>query len=209
MVRRLVMLALLTAGCAHYQNVPVPPRVDVTHYGAVGIIQFTSSGPRQELPAHATRRFLQQVLQAQPGVRVVELGTLQQALASVGRTQLDAEAIRMLAARNQVQALFAGALEVTDAKPQVSLASFAQSVSVSAQVSATLSATLYESSGAMVWTDSLTKRDSAGGVSLSGGDVGVGVQGEERAYQGLVDRETFTIAEPFRGHWIRQRVEER
>jgi hypothetical protein len=209
MMRRLVLLLPLLASCAHYQNVPVPPRVDVLHYGAVGVIQFSSAGPRQGLLPHATRRFLEQVMRAQPGVRVVELGTVQQALARVGRQQLDGEAIRALATQSQLQAIFAGGLELTDAKPSVSVADFARNVSLSADVTATLSVTLFEASGALVWTDSIAQRDSAGGVSLAGGSVGVGVDGEDHAYQRLVDSEVFSITEPFRGHWIRQRVEER
>ena len=207
---RLAALALLAGvGCSHthLERVTVPPQVDLTHYQAVALIDFSSPANRGNLPSYATQQFLQRILEAQPNARIMQLGTLQQALASVGKSQLDADAIRAIGQKNGAQAVFAGTLELTDAKPTVSVANFARNVGVSADVNANLGATLYDAgNGTIVWTSSAAAHDSAGGVSLNGGDVGVGVEGTDNAYTRMIQKTTFTISDPFRAHVVKQRV---
>ncbi|MBS2031791.1 MAG: hypothetical protein JST54_28100 [Deltaproteobacteria bacterium] len=209
---RLAALVLLVGvGCSHthIERVTVPPQVDLTHYTAVALIDFSSPANRGQLPSYATHQFLQRVLEAQPNARIMQLGTLQQALASVGKSQLDADAIRAIGQKNGAQAVFAGTLELTDAKPTVSVANFAHNVGVSADVNANLAATLYDAgNGTIVWTSSAAAHDSAGGVSLNGGDVGVGVEGTDNAYTRMIQKTTWSIADPFRAHVVKQRVED-
>ena len=207
--RILALAVLVVAGCSHthMEQVTIPPQVDLTHYQAVALIDFSSQENRGQLPAYATHQFLQRILEAQPGARIMQLGNLQQALASVGKAQLDADAIRALGQKSGAQAIFAGTLELTDAKPTVSVANFARNVGVSADVNANLASTLYDTSnGTIVWTSSAAAHDSAGGVSLSGGDVGVGVEGTDNAYTRMIKKTTFRIADPFRAHVVNQRV---
>src|SRR4051812_30462080 len=70
----------LVAGCASNTRtvrVAVPPRMDLAAYPMVGLVTFTSNA-RGELDRLTTQRFMQAVQEAQPGTRVVELGSEQQ-----------------------------------------------------------------------------------------------------------------------------------
>lgn len=39
-----LFILILFTGCAHYQRVEVPPRVDLSKYKSIGIIEFSSAG---------------------------------------------------------------------------------------------------------------------------------------------------------------------
>ena len=202
-----VGMALSAAGCAHYRQVQVPPEIDLTRFEAVGMIRFSSvSAPPGGLPGYATQRFIQQLTEGQPGIRVLELGSLEEALASVGKSRLDPDAIRALGAKANVQALFVGSLDVT--QPQTSVNLFRGGLGVSANVTATLSATLYDTAqGATVWTRSATQRDTAGGGGIGGGTLEIEAGGQDTAYARSVGRAAFLISDAFRAHWVTERVD--
>jgi hypothetical protein len=201
----LPLLLVLASSCAHYQDVPVPPQVDLTRYPAVGLIRFASNSGRA-YDAYATQKFLQHVTQAQQ-VRIIDLGTVEQALAGVGMPQFDAAAMRAIGAKYGVQAVFNGTVEFTGASPSVSLSSFG-SLGVHAEVQGTLTATLYETqAGAILWTDTSADRASAGGITLDPGSVGVDVSNVDNAYTRMIGRMSFHVTDSFRTHLVRQRVD--
>jgi hypothetical protein len=198
-------LLLTASSCAHYQDVPVPPQVDLTRYPALGLVRFASNSGRA-YEAYATQKFLQHVTQAQQ-VRIVDLGTVEQALAGVGMSQFDAAAMRAIGAKYGVQAVFNGTLEFTGASPSVSLSSLG-SLGIRAEVQGTLTTTLYETqAGAILWTDTAADRGSAGGISLEPGAVGVDFSNVDNAYTRMIGRMSFQVTDSFRSHWVRQRVD--
>lgn len=213
MTRRPLLALLLAASaalaCSHApprQKVLEPPAYDLHPFGAVGLLQFTSSSsPNGNLPQYATQRFLAELQQAQPGVRILELGNAQQALASVGKTQLDVDAVKLLAQKYGIQALLAGDVEVTKAQPKVNVSGFlsAGQVGMTADVTSQLTAKLYEAaSGATLWSQTLADKDQAGSVTLSADNVDIGAEGTENVYARMVSRSVREIADPFRSHWV-------
>jgi len=92
----MLSLAMLW-GCSHTVVVPVPPRVDLQSYGTLGIVEFASNSD-PVVNARTTREFQSHIHAAQPGTRIVELGTPDSLLAAVGSRQLDAQALRRIVA---------------------------------------------------------------------------------------------------------------
>src|SRR3954468_2457870 len=102
-------VAVFLAGCSgsgsHLVDVDVPPRFDVAALGPVGLIEFTSNADA-DVDRYATQQFQQRLLRAQPGTRIVDLGTMQSVLAAVGSTRLDSEAARKIGKKYQVAGVF-------------------------------------------------------------------------------------------------------
>jgi hypothetical protein len=206
-MRRLLLPLLLTlAGCSHYRTVPVPPTYDLLHAQAVGLVQFQASHPKGMTPATATQLFLQQLTQAQPGVRVLSLGTEPQVLAGVNAAQLDPGAVQAIGAKMNVQMLFVGALDLSDA--QTSVGGSLTNLSVSANVTGRLTSTLYDTaSGAVIWTQTTGAKDTVGGASLSRRNVNMGMDNIDNAYDRMIHQMTFDLADPFRTHFVKQQVD--
>src|SRR6185295_3626333 len=104
MLRRALLGTALLAGCSgggHYVNVDVPPRFDVAGMGPVGLIEFTSNADAT-INQYATQQFQQRLLAAQPGTRVVSLGSMDSVLASVGSSRLDGEAVKKIGKKYEV-----------------------------------------------------------------------------------------------------------
>ena len=155
----LTALALAVLGCAVTDTgpppeAPTPPRVYLGDWDTIGIVTFEGEVD-PELAGQATRRFVEMVQAAQPGARIVELGSRGAVLAEVGRDALDFEATRALGRRYGVDALFTGALELASARPRVSLGESDASLRARMDVSGELAARLTETeSGALVWSRS-------------------------------------------------------
>jgi hypothetical protein len=72
-----VTLVLLAAAAACGGNrVLVPPRLDLRPYGKLGLATFTVENAKGALHQFATERFAEEMLAAQPGIEVLELGPL-------------------------------------------------------------------------------------------------------------------------------------
>jgi hypothetical protein len=179
-----------------------PPAIDLRGYPTVGLLQLSSTAARGSLPAYATQQFLQQVQVAQPGVRVLELGPEQAALAAVGRQQLDADAIRGICQRNNVQALFAGTLDAPEVKPSVSLEPFAATVGVHIKAQLQIAVRLYDAGGATIWTDAASRQQETGGVGIGPGNFDVAAEDPNNAYAQMARHEAHTLTDVFRSHWV-------
>ena len=121
----LLAAAALLAACSRTVVVPVPPKMDLKDYGPVGIVDF-SSNSEPAFSARATRQFQEQVQSAQPGTRFVELGERQQLLAAVGAKQLDSPALRKIAAKYGVSAVFIGELAYSEPRTDVRVSDIAK-----------------------------------------------------------------------------------
>jgi hypothetical protein len=78
----------------------IPPRLDLARYEALGIAEFGAER-KSELGAFTTAEFVAAVHAAQPGTPVLELGPM-------GKRKATPEAIRELAAREHLSAIFVG-----------------------------------------------------------------------------------------------------
>src|SRR2546427_748295 len=102
------LLILLAVGCGGHK-ILVPPRLDLKPYGKVGLVTFTVENATGSLQQFATERFSEEILAAQPGVEVLELGPLD--------GELDAARAQQLGKDKGVAAVFAGHLKVTNPTP--------------------------------------------------------------------------------------------
>ncbi|HKU45901.1 MAG TPA: hypothetical protein VJQ58_03390 [Burkholderiales bacterium] len=152
----LTLLAAATFGCSHTVVVPVPARVDLKPYGMIGIIEFSTNGERAT-GLQATRAFQEQVQEAQPGTRFLELGKRDAVLAGVGARDFDPEALRRIGEKYRLKALVVGELAYSPPSADIK---------VVAEISGRL---LETSSGASVWTRSAWTQRQIGTLSVSAG----------------------------------------
>ena len=177
----LLPIALLCA-CSKTVLVSVPPRMDLHRYDMLGIVDFVSSTER-DLGARAARQFQEQVQQAQPGTRFIELGDRDALLAAVGARQLDVAALRQISQKYGVTALFVGELVYSEPTVDVKLRDVSKlEGGMRAEVKGDISSRLIETAtGASVWSSSAWARRQIGGVNVSERGVSGGVkQGNPR-----------------------------
>ena len=184
----LIMTLAILSGCST-PKVLVPPRVPLGDYGTLGIIVFTSNSTGN-LAEHATRKFMEAVQAAQPGVRILELGGEQRVLSAVEHEGLDFEAMRAIGDKWNVDAVFAGHLEVTDVKPNLDFTRLVKTMSLQADVEASLGTRLIETeSGATVWTRGADGRSPVAHVRVvKRGPIDFSASDPEQAYGTLVER---------------------
>ena len=164
----LVLVTLALVACSHTVMVPVPPRVDLKGYGTLGIIDFASNTERTTA-GQATRHFQEHLQAAQPGTRIVELGSRDAVLASVGARELDPAALRRIGERYGVAAVFVGDLVYSEPRTDFKITDISKlEGGVRAELRGDISSRLVETaSGASVWTRSAFTRRQIGALSVS------------------------------------------
>ena len=179
-------LLLLFFGCGHYAW--FPPEVNISPEQKVGLIQFTIKNAEGGLDVFATDRFLQEVIQAQRGARLLELGTLQEVLADVQEEKLDADAVRKIGSRHGVDLVFTGEIMISDVKPQVSVDALIRDLGVRASFTIYVSAKLQSTaSGVVLWTDAVERKETVAFLGLMHGKVPYfGVQDKDEANRRLI-----------------------
>jgi hypothetical protein len=179
-MRRPAVFALLLSlamlwGCSSSRTVlvNVPPRMDLKSYGMLGIVEFASNA-NSAINARATREFLSHVHSAQPGTRIVELGSREAALAAVGAKQLDADALRRIGEKYGVEAIVLGEIAYSEPRTDVKITDLSKlEGGVRTEVRGDISAKLVETrTGASVWSSSAWARRQVGHVNVSA-DQGV------------------------------------
>jgi hypothetical protein len=195
------------AGCSHTEKILIPPKMDLRPYGIVGIIEF-STNAETELKQFATQEYIQAVQQAQPGVRMLELGGKEQVLKKVGKGQLDPEAVRAIGAAYHVDILVFGQLAVSDPKPNVRLSSTWESLKVGADIEASLMTKLWETdSGVTLWTNSSSRWKSVARLKAdTGGNIKFGASDPKGAYSELVPNLVYANTTDFRSSYEYRRV---
>jgi hypothetical protein len=165
----LLVAGLTLMACARTVTVTVPPRVDLDTLPTIGVIDFAAQPPG-ELTQEATQKFLGNLQAAQPGVRLLELGSREQVLREVGRTDLDFQAIRAIGAHYGVAAVLSGSVELSEPRPDLKISPNLTSVTAQAKIDGKMSAKLWETAGgATVWTNSSWGNWAVGGVSIANG----------------------------------------
>jgi hypothetical protein len=198
-IQVIVVPLLLFLSCG--PRVLIPPRIDLKPWGTLGMITLESNA-KGSLTDYTAQRLLREVQEAQPGTPVIELGTMPQVLGSIGRSDLDFEAVKLLNAKYGVGAVVVGKLDVRKVKPSVKIGVLLKDMTVSAYVEATLTARLLATTtGATVWSNSAQGRENVASVSLMKGDTWFDAQEPEKAYGNLVDQLVSVITDDFRSHW--------
>lgn len=200
-------LAAATLACSAHRTVTVrvPPRIDLTQHEVIGVVDFESSAEGQ-LASLATRRFMESARRDQGLVRMVTLGSKDEALRSVGRDRWDPETYRALGRKHGVQTILTGELAVSDVKPDLRIAAGLRSGSLSAEVSATLAVQMVEaSSGASIWSASSAATRTVGHLDVFRGKEFVfDADDPEEAYGALVDGLVEHATPDFHAHWERR-----
>src|SRR5512138_242361 len=164
-----VVLSLATLwGCSHTVTVQVPPRVDLQSYGTLGLLDFASNSSAS-VNAQATREFESHVHAAQPGTRIVELGSRDSLLAAVGSRQLDAQTLRRIGEKYGVDAIFVGTVSYSEPRTEVKVADISRlEGGVRVELRGDINGKLIETrTGASVWSSSAWARRQLGTVSVS------------------------------------------
>jgi hypothetical protein len=170
--KRLVGLVCFAAvaGCVKYTI--VPPAVDLTAMGTLGLVTLKVENAKGDLDSVATQYFLQEVTAAQR-VPVVELGRLDAVLSDVGRTTFDRDAALAVGEKQGVEAFFLGEVKISKVKPQVDLlAPLSKTLFVRAKFDIAITARLISAAnGATLWTESIIREATVGAVGVGGDGV--------------------------------------
>src|SRR5512136_3130864 len=156
------------ASCVHYTI--VPPAVDLTALGSVGLVTFKTVDAKGDLDAAATQAFLEEVTAAQR-VPVVELGPAATLLADLGKPDFDRDAVLALGQKQGVEAVFIGEVKVTKVKPQIDLAApLSKTLFARAAMDMSVKVRLVSTAnGATLWTNSAVRQGTVGSVGMDNG----------------------------------------
>ena len=194
----LIVLAAVVAGCAAHYTI-VPPAVDLTALGTIGLVTFKASDAKGDLDVAATQNFLEQVTAAQR-VPVVELGPAAAALADIGKGSFDREAVLAIGQKHGVDALFIGEIAVTKVKPQIDLAApLTKTLFARAAMDMAIKVRLVSTTnGATLWTNSATRQGTVGSVGMDNGVPVFAVRDKNAALNDLLRQMMFQLTWDFR-----------
>ena len=201
----LLLLLAMLAGCSKTMLVSVPPRMDLSSYGTLGIVEFASNSERA-INARATRQFQEHIQAAQPGTRFIELGNREALLAAVGGRQLDGDALRKVGEKYGVAAIFLGDIVYSDPKTDVKLTDLTRlEGGVRAEIKADISSRLMETTtGASVWSNSAWVRRQIGHLKVSAEQgVSAGI-GKSNPREEMVPALVYHLTHDFRPSSVRQ-----
>ena len=201
-----IALALIL-GCSHTEQVRVPPRVQLGAYNHIGVIEF-STNAEDNLKPYVTQNFIQNLQSAQPGTRIIELGSEEQLLQSMRCKQLDLETIKLIGNKYNVDAVIFGHLEISEIKPSIKVFTVTESLKAKAYIEALLSAKLLETdSGATLWTNATSGKTQVARINLSkGGLIGFGVSDPQEKYGKLVPELVYANTTDFRHRYEYRKV---
>jgi hypothetical protein len=197
------------ASCAKTVNVYYPPPFDLTQFGRMGLITF-SDNAQPSVAEYATEQFQNQIQSAQMGIPIVELGTEEKVMKSIGSNQLDLEAMQKIGQQYKVSAVFIGSVVYSDVKTDVNLQDLMKlKANVNTTLDGTLSVKLVETEGgATLWSNSASWTRKLGKLSVSERTgISVGARGYDDAYKKLIPDMVRDVTYDFRGRYVKERVE--
>ena len=194
-------------GCSHTEKVRVPPRIDLKAYKTIGVIDFSITA-ESDLREFVTQRYIQTVQSAQPGVRLLELGTKEHVLTTVSRKQLDPAAIKFIGSAYHVDALIFGHFSASEPKPNVRLSSTWQSMHAGATIEALLISKLWETgSGVTLWTNSTMRKEPVASLKAdASGNIEFGASDPKKTYTNLVPELVYENTTDFRSSYFYRKV---
>lgn len=192
-----LILAAAVAGCAHYTI--VPPEVDLTQMGSIGLVMLKAENAKGDLDAAATQLFLQEINAAQR-VPVLELGPYDTVLADLGKAAFDRDAALAIGEKQALDAFFVGEIGVTKVKPRIDLAAPLQKTLLarSAFDVAVKIRLISARNGATLWTRSMTGQATLGAVGIDGGSPVFSVQDKDTAMHDVLRDMMFRLTWDFR-----------
>lgn len=198
-----LLLPVAILNCASHR-VLVPPRLDLVPYGRIGLVTFTVENAKGTLHEFATRRFEEEVLSAQTGYEILELGSADSVLRRARQAELGAAVAESLGGQRNVAAVFFGHIRISNIQPSGGLLGIAAGL-IEANVSAELSVELVSAkTGGTLWRASGVASEKVGSVSLAGGVTTFSARDPNVAYGRLVNRLVAFVTRDFRPTWVKQ-----
>ena len=194
-------------GCSHTEKVLVSPLIDLKAYQTIGVIDFSITAD-SDLREYVTQHYIQAVQSAQPGVRLLELGSAEHVLKTVSRKQLDLAAIKSIGSAYHVDALLSGHFSASEPKPNVRLSSTWRSMHAGAIVEASLISKLWETdSGVTLWTNSTLKKEQVASLKAdTNGNIEFGASDPKETYGNLVPQLVYSNTTDFRPYYVYRKV---
>lgn len=205
-----ILVVAVVCGCSSSPRtvvVPVPPRVDLKPYGTIGIVDFSSNAERST-SIHATRQFQEQVQEAQPGTRFLELGSRETVLAAVGSKELDAATLRKMGQMYKVNAVFLGEIVYSEPTTDIKLSDISRlEGGVRTELRGDVSTRLFETStGASVWSRSAWAKRQLSNFRVSA-DQGVsGSVSKTNPREDMMPSLVYQLTHDFRPSTTRERA---
>lgn len=169
------------------------PTVNLGPHSRIGLVTFTAENAKGGLVKLATQRFQEQLLRAQPGIEILELGAL--------TTPVDAAAAKRLGEQHGVRTVAVGHLVISDIKPRIRLIG---GIGASTEVTLALSTKLFSTeSGATVWARSSAMRETLQQVSIQNGTAIFDAQDAGEAYGEVLNELIWNVTTDFRATWVR------
>jgi hypothetical protein len=199
------LLLIVVAGLAcSAKRVLVPARMDLHPYGRIGLVTFTVENAKGTLHQFATERFAENVLSAQPGIEILELGNVDTLMQRVGERELGPLTAQELGKQRGVAAVFAGHLKVTNPSPSGGIAGIL-TPHLEATIRTDLMVRLLSAqSGGTVWRSSAWATQKVGGVSIVGGQLNFGARDPKTAYGPMVNTIVNIVTRDMWSTWQKQ-----
>lgn len=197
----------MLCGCSHTEKVLVPPLVNLQPFNNIGIIEF-STNAEGNLKPYVTQKFIQCIQTAQPGTRILELGSEEKVLRSIRRNEIDLDAVILIGKEYKVDALILGHLDVSELIPKIKAFSAYEAMHVQIHIEAALRTRIVETqSGATVWTQATTGKTSVARLTLtSGGAFDLGMSDPREKYGKLVPELIYANTADFRSMYLDRKV---
>ena len=195
------LAACCGAACGGSHRVLVPPRLDLKPYSGLGLATFSVENAKGSLHQYATQRFAEQVLAAQPGTELLELGSVDTLLQRVGEKELGIEGAQALGKQRDIGAVFAGHLKVSNPQASGGLAGLV-TPHLEATVRVDLNVWLLSTkSGATLWRSSAWATEKVGQVALVDGQLDFAARDPKGAYGRLVNRLIDLVTQDMWSSW--------
>jgi len=199
----LALIVVAGLACAA-KRVLVPARMDLHPYARIGLVTFTQENAKGDLHQFATERFAENVLSAQPGIEILELGNVDTLMQRVGERDLGPLTAQELGKQRGVAAVFAGHLKVTNPTPSGGIAGIL-TPHLEATIRTDLMVRLLSAqSGGTVWRSSAWATQKVGGVSIVGGQLNFAARDPKTAYGPMVNTIVNIVTRDMWSTWQRQ-----
>lgn len=205
----LLLTAALTACSSKKITVEIPPQINLSTMGTVGVVGFEVESS-ETLPGDLTLKVVQYMQAAQPGVPILELGSQTDLLREVGYSTLDTEAVKAIGKKYGVDTLLTGTLEVTQSRPDFKLGQDLTSLSATSYLRGNFNARLRQTrTGATLWSNGAHGKWKLAGVDVSTGRIPtVDVNNREDKYKKMLQELARVGTADFRSSYETRVVQE-
>jgi len=183
----LLLMITLTSCAGKKITVEVPPQIDLTTIGTIGVVSFDVHSDIP-LPDDITQKFIQHLQAAQPGVPILELGPQASVLREVGLSTLDTETVKAIGKNYGVDLLLTGTMEVTHSLPEINFGRDLASMRAASYVRGNLNARFRQTStGATIWSNGAHGKWKLAGLNLTSGTIpSIGMNNFEDTHKKMV-----------------------